>query len=95
MKPKPTHKSQSPIEGNVARAGNQLGSQPEANRKPDAPRLRLIADVRDEYSEAEVVKSEVLPPAKRIAAIIGVSFLLCALWFFVVFLLYQLVRIAV
>jgi hypothetical protein len=92
MKPKPKHDS--PLGGDMAQAAHQRRSPEEINRKPDAPKLRLIADVQDEYSEAEVVQSEVLSPAKRIAAIFGVAFLLCILWFFIVFLLYQLVRIA-
>ena len=85
MKPQPWNKTY--------RAGDHPGSPQKLDPRTQTPCLRLVDDM-DEVLEAESTQADLFSPAKRIAAVIGVGFLLCALWGFLVFILYRLVRFA-
>jgi hypothetical protein len=75
-------------QGNLALANESLGLLQKPKPKRKISKLRLV------HNTAKDVRSsmETISQVKQVAAVVGMSLVLCLLWFFIVFTLYQIVR---
>jgi hypothetical protein len=73
--------------GNLALADESRGVLQKLEAESQAPRLRLVQNIAEEY-----LKVDDSAQAKRIVAGIGLSIVLCVLWFLIVLVMYRLLK---
>ncbi len=76
-----------PSEGNLALAYESQGALQGLEEKTRVPRLRLVSNTAEEESEVDAIAQ-----AKGIVAGIGLSLMLCVLWFLIVLVMYRTLK---
>lgn len=76
-----------PSEGNLALAYESQGALQGVEEKTRVPRLRLVPNFAEEESEVDAIAQ-----AKEIVSGIGLSLMLCVLWFLIVLVMYRALK---